>query len=64
MQTIFNTQIPFDFKTIYLGLLPLELRGIDMYLMGILLAEGGKKALTKRWMMPSGPSFNNWIDDF
>lgn len=61
IQTILNTQIPFDFKTIYLGLLPLELRSIDTYLMSILLAAG-KKALTKKWMTASGPNLNDWMD--
>ena len=61
IQIIFKAQIPFDFKTMYLGLSPPELTDTDTYLIGILLAAG-KKALTKRWLLPSIPSLDNWID--
>ena len=61
IQDVFNTHIPFDFKIMYLSYIPPELSAIDKYFMGALLAAG-KKALTKRWMLQTGPTIDNWID--
>lgn len=49
IQDVFNTHTPFDFKIMYLGYIPPEL-------------AAGKKALTKRWMLQTGPTINNWVD--
>lgn len=61
MQDICKVKIPFDFKTVYLSYISPDIKGIDNYLMAVLLTAG-KKALTKRWMTPVEPSINNWID--
>ena len=63
IQDVFNTYIPFDFKIMYLSYNPPELSAIDKYFtnMGALLAAG-KKAITKRWMLQTGPTIDNWID--
>ena len=45
----------------YLSYIPPVLSAIDKYLMGALLAAG-KKALTKRWMLQTGPTIDNWVD--
>lgn len=62
LEKVFETNINFDFKTMYLGdLEELHCMKRDQYLLRVLLVAG-KKALTKKWLKPDMPTMNEWID--
>ena len=57
---LFNTNLPKQFSTLFLGNLDLQVRKADEYLFDILITAG-KKALTRRWLTPDPPTTQEWI---
>ena len=58
--SVFNSQIPLNFESLYLGNISfLELRR-DIKLMQILLVAS-KKAITRRWLSPIPPTLEDWF---
>lgn len=60
LRGIFNTNLPMQFSTLFLGNLDLQVRRDDEYLFGILITAG-KKALTRHWLLPDPPTIQEWI---
>ena len=57
---LFNTNLPLQFSTLFLGNVDLQVRKDDEYLFDILITAG-KKALTRRWLLPDPPTIQEWI---
>ena len=49
-----------QFSTLVLGNFDLQVRKADEYLFDILITAG-KKALTRRWLLPDPPTIQEWI---
>ena len=56
---LFNTNLPLQFSTLFLGNADLQVTA-DEYLFDILITAG-KKALTRRWLLPDPPTIQEWI---
>lgn len=61
LQNIFGTYLPYDFKSVFLGYISPDIKGVDKHLFGVLLAAS-KKALTKKRLTQDPPTLNSWID--
>ena len=57
---LFNTFLPMQFSTLFLGNADLQVRKAAEYLFDILITAG-KKALTRRWLLSDPPTMQEWI---
>uniref|UniRef100_A0AAQ5YGG3 Reverse transcriptase domain-containing protein n=1 Tax=Amphiprion ocellaris TaxID=80972 RepID=A0AAQ5YGG3_AMPOC len=61
LNCVFATDIPLNFENLYLGYSNYLDRRSDKKLLQALLAAS-KKNITKKWLTPTAPSLNGWID--
>ncbi len=62
MQKVFQTVIPFEFVSLYLGVLPSEnVSSNDKYLFQILSAAA-RKAMTRKWLKLGKPTVEEWFE--
>lgn len=62
LQKVFQTDITFEFVSLYLGVLPSEnVSSNDKYLFQILSAAS-RKAITRKWLKLEKPTVDKWFD--
>ena len=62
MQKVFQTNITFEFTSLYFGILPSEnISANDKYLFQILSAAS-RKAITRKWLKLERPMVDEWFE--
>lgn len=61
LENMFNSKIPYHFKTFILGKVDFHTGHFIEYLFGVLISAG-KKTITRHWLTPDSPTIEEWTD--